>query len=212
MLRLYGFPISNYYNMVKMALLEKGLPFEEVDVRPSQDPDWLARSPMGKVPCLGIDRGGEEHYLSETQVILDYLEEIAPEPALLPSDPFARARVRALSRSIELYLELPARRCYAQVFFGGEVSEETREQVHIALPKGMAAVTALAEFSPWIAGEHFTQADIMWTYTIGLASQVAKKLWGLDLTGDIEGAAAHREAMSARASAQRIASDRKAAS
>lgn len=208
MLRLHGFPISNYYNMVKMALLEKGLPFEEVDVRPNQEADWLARSPMGKVPCLETDAG----HLSETQVILDYLEDIAPEPALLPSDPFARAKVRELSRSIELYVELPARRCFPQVFFGGEVSEETREQVRIALPKGMAAVTALAQFSPWIAGEHFTQADIMWTHSIGLANQVAKKLWGMDLTADIEGAAAHREAMSARASSQRIASDRKASS
>ncbi|MEE4361534.1 MAG: glutathione S-transferase [Pseudomonadales bacterium] len=206
MYRLHGFPLSNYYNMVKMALIEKGLPFEEIDARPSQDGDWLARSPMGKVPALETDAG----FLTETQVILDYLEETMPEPALLPADPFARAKVRELARYVELYVELPARRCFAEVFFGGSVSDETKAQVREALPRGMASVKRLARFSPWIAGDAFSQADIMWHYSVGLASQVARKLFDMDLTAGIVGAAAHREAMGARASAQRIQADRKA--
>lgn len=208
MLRLHGSPISNYYNMAKMALLEKGLAFEEVLVRPSQDPVWLACSPMGKIPCLETEEG----HLSETQVILDYLEDVAPEPALLPADPFARARVRELSRVIELYVELPARRCYEEVFFGGSVPATTRAEVEPALIRGIAGVGRLARFSPWIAGPEFTQADIVWHQSIGLAARVAKKMFDLDLLAELDGADAHREAMSARASAQRIAIDRKAAS
>jgi len=52
MIKLYGFPISNYYNMVKMALLEKGMEFEEVIVKPSQEDIFLVKSPMGKVQCI----------------------------------------------------------------------------------------------------------------------------------------------------------------
>lgn len=51
MLKLHGFSISNYYNMEKIALLEKGIEFEEVDTRPSQEDDYLSMSPMGKVPA-----------------------------------------------------------------------------------------------------------------------------------------------------------------
>lgn len=207
MYRLHGFEVSNYYNMVKMALIEKGLPFEEVNVRPNQEDDWLARSPMGKVPCLETEDG----FLVETQVILDYLEEVAPQPALLPAEPFERARVRMLSRTIELYVELVARRCYGEAFFGTTVPEETRTQVAAALPRGIAAVRRLARFSPWIAGEQFTQADIIWHYSIGLADQVSRKLFDADLLEGLDAAPAHREAVSARASAQRIDADRRAA-
>ena len=45
MFKLYGFCVSNYYNMVKLALLEKGLPFEEVMFVPTQTPESLAISP-----------------------------------------------------------------------------------------------------------------------------------------------------------------------
>ena len=48
MLKLGGFAVSNYYNKVKVALLEKGIPFEEVFCTTSQDEAYLQRSPMGK--------------------------------------------------------------------------------------------------------------------------------------------------------------------
>ena len=52
MYKLHGFALSNYYNLVKLALLEKALPFEEVAVFPPAKPDFLQKSPMGKIPCL----------------------------------------------------------------------------------------------------------------------------------------------------------------
>src|SRR5262245_2654867 len=116
MIKLYGFALSNYFSMVKAVLLEKGIEFELVETRTSQESDYLAKSPMGKVPCIETEHG----FLSETQVILEYLEELKPEPALLPRDPFQRAKVRELARGLELYIELPARTCYGPVFFGRE--------------------------------------------------------------------------------------------
>jgi glutathione S-transferase len=62
MLKLYGFSVSNYYNMVKLALLEKGLPFEEVTFYGGADPEALAISPRGKVPVLGVEQG----FINET--------------------------------------------------------------------------------------------------------------------------------------------------
>lgn len=51
-LKLCGFPSSNYYNKVKLAMLEKVIPHEEIRIGPSQDEDFLRKSPMGKIPFL----------------------------------------------------------------------------------------------------------------------------------------------------------------
>jgi glutathione S-transferase len=93
MLKLCGFHLSNYHNKVRLALLEKGLPFEEDPCSPSQKDEWLARSPMGKVPILELDGGRR---IAESEVILEYLEEAYPQKPLLPKDPYERAKVREL--------------------------------------------------------------------------------------------------------------------
>mgnify|MGYP006148484293 CR=1 FL=1 len=90
MLTLCGFSASNYYNKVKLALLEKGVPFEE-------ELAWVgetdkAASPLGKVPYLKTDAGA----MSESTVILEYLEEAFPQHPLMPADAFAAAKVREL--------------------------------------------------------------------------------------------------------------------
>ena len=198
-LELHGVPRSNYFAMACTALYEKGLEFRLVTQPPSQEAGWLASSPMGKVPCLVTEAGP----LTETQVILDYLEVLAPEPALLPADPFARAKVHELSRTIELYVELAARRLLPAVFFGRELHDVTREEVSAALDRGMAAVRRLARFDPWIAGAQFTQADIVWHYTIGLADEACTRIYGRELLAEIDAAPAHREAVESRASVQR---------
>ena len=76
MVKLYGFPVSNYYNMVKFSLMEKGLDFEEVMTKPSQEADYKGKSPMGKVPCIEVDG----RFLSESLAIAAYLETIQPDP------------------------------------------------------------------------------------------------------------------------------------
>ena len=87
MLKLCGFAASNYYNKVKLALLEKGIPFEEELAWVGQtDP---AASPLGKVPYLKTDEGN----LSESTVLLEYIEAKYPQHPLLPADPFAAAKV-----------------------------------------------------------------------------------------------------------------------
>ena len=88
MITLYGFPASNYYNKVKLALLEKNIPFTEVAAHPMKlDADVLAASPLGKIPFIRTLQGT----LCESQAIVDYLEAAHPTPALLPTDPFTAA-------------------------------------------------------------------------------------------------------------------------
>jgi glutathione S-transferase len=102
MMKLCGFPISNYYNKVQIAMLEKGVPFElDAECRPSQKDDFLERTPMGKVPFLELDGGAQ---LSESQVICEYLEDAYPHKPLYPRDALERARVRELITFMELHM------------------------------------------------------------------------------------------------------------
>ena len=155
MLKLGGFAVSNYYNKVKVALLEKGIPFEEAFCMTSQDEAYLTRSPMGKVPYLEID--GQS--LCESQVICEYLEDHYPDKPLYPKDVFERARVREIIAVMELHMELVARRLYTQAFFGGTVSDEIKKHVEKDLAKGVRAFKQLAKFSPFVAGANLTYAD-----------------------------------------------------
>ncbi|QXH75765.1 glutathione S-transferase family protein [Pseudomonas salmasensis] len=207
MLKLYGFSVSNYYNMVKLALLEKGLPFEEVPFYAGQTPEALAVSPRGKVPVLGVKQG----FINETSVILEYLEQSQEGPALLPADPFARAQVLALCREIELYIELPARACYAEAFFGMTVPEAIKEKSRAELLLGMGTLGRHGKFAPYVAGESFTLADLYFMYSLNLACGVGEKLFGLDLLEQLPKAKALLARLNEMPNAQKVEADRQAA-
>lgn len=209
MLKLCGFSVSNYYNKVKLALLEKGVPFEEETLYPSQDEALKKDSPMGKVPFLRTPRG----VLSESQVLIEYIEEVHPETPLYPADTFARAKCRELITHIELHLELPARRLYAEAFFGGSVSDETKQEVDKLLTKGLKSLAHLARFEPFIAGKEFTHADCAAWVHLPLVAQATKKIYGRDFLDELlPSAKAYLKLISERPMAQKVNADRKAAS
>ena len=141
-IKLHGMTYSNYYNMVKAIMIEKGMDFEEVHVLPNQKPAFLLKSPMGKVPFLETEDG----LLSETGVMIDYIDSLKIGPSLYPEDLFAQAKVKELIRHLELYIELPARRLYGDVFFGNPATAELKEQVKLQLEKGFASLQHLAGF------------------------------------------------------------------
>ena len=205
MITLYGFTFRNDVHMVKMALFEKDMAFDWVDVKPSQEADYLAKSPMGKVPCIETEKG----FLSETNIILEYIEETGGDIKLMPSDPFERARVRELMKQIEIYIELPARTTLPEAFFGGTVSDEVKATAKKNLAKGIACLKRNASFSPYVAGSEFTYADIMLQYSLGLASQCAKRVLGMDLLADLPEAKQLMETIGQRPSAIRVAEEQK---
>ena len=179
MLKLCGFAASNYYNKVKLALLAKGVPFEEELAWVGQtDP---AASPLGKVPYLVTDEGP----LCESTVILEYIEAKYPQHPLLPADPFAAAKVRELLRFIELHLELVARNLYPEAFFGGKLSDAAKEKAGQQLEKNIAAFARLAKFSPYIAGDSFTLADCAAAVHLPLVASATKIIYGRDYLADL---------------------------
>lgn len=177
MIKLHGLRMSNYYSLTKAMLIEKDLEFEEVKAPPSQDEDYLQRSPMGKMPSIEVDG----RFMSESLAIFTYAERLQPEPALLPSDPFAAGKVMELVCHIKLDIELVARRCLPELLFGKPVSDETKKQVAADLDKGMKAVTRLYRCDPYAAGPDFSLADLYTFYSFGLGGALAKKVVGIDL-------------------------------
>ena len=202
MLTLCGFSASNYYNKIKLALLEKNLPFTE-------ELAWVGETdrsatPLGKVPYLRTPQGD----LCESAVIADYIEAAYPQPALLPAEPFAAAKVRELITFMELHLELVARNLYPQAFFGGTVSESTREKVGAQLEKNIAAFGQLAKFSPYLTGESFTMADCAAIVHLPLVGAATKIIYGRDYLADLP-VRDDLARMSERPHVQRINADRK---
>ncbi|WP_460369351.1 glutathione S-transferase family protein [Pseudomonas sp. Tul1A2] len=207
MLKLYGFSVSNYYNMVKLALLEKGLSFEEVTFYPAQTPESLAISPRGKVPVLGVDVG----FINETAIILEYLEQTQKGTPLLPSDPFERAQVLAIAKEIELYIELPGRACYGEAFFGMTLPEAIKEKTKTELQLGFAALGRHGKFAPYVAGDSLSIADLYFLYSVPLACAVGQKLFGIDLLAEMPQAKALLERLEQNPHVQEIAADKEAA-
>jgi glutathione S-transferase len=208
MITLCGFAVSNYYNVVKMALLEKGAPFnEEVVMTRSTAEEVLSASPLAKIPFIRTAQGP----LCESKVILEYIESVYPSPALLPADPFAAAKVRELMTYIDLHLELVAREIYAQAFFGGSVSEAVQERVRKALEKNIAGFKRLAKFAPFVAGDMFTLADAVAFNNLPLVGMATNTVYGEDLllAGGVD-YKPYLKRVGERASAQKVVADRKA--
>jgi glutathione S-transferase len=209
MLRLCGFHVSNYFNKVRIAMLEKGLDFElDPTCRPSQKDDFLARTPMGKVPFLEVDG----QHLVESQVICDYLEEAHPQKPLYPRDPLARARVRELIAIMEMHMEMVARRLYPSLFFGaGPASDALKQSVERDLTKGMRAFRMRARFDPYVAGPELTLADCAAFVHLPLVSLVTKLAFGKDYLDAMPQVKAYLKLVGERPAFRQVNEDRKAA-
>jgi len=208
MITLCGMCLSNYYNKVKMALLEKGIPFDEQFVSTgSKDESVLASTPLGKVPFIRTGQGA----LCESQAILDYLEALQAQPPLLPADPWAAAKVRELTTFVDLHLELVARELYGKAFFGGDISEGNAARVRKLLEKNIGGFKRLAKFSPYVAGDMFTQADCSAYVSLPLVAMASRIVLGEDLlaAAGVDWKA-YVKLIGERPSAQRVTADRKA--
>ncbi len=210
MITLCGFPVSNYYNKVKLALLEKGVPFtEETVMTMSKDAAVLSASPLAKIPFIRTAQGG----ISESQVIMDYLEDAYPQVSLMPADPYAKAKVRELATFIDWHLEITVRELYGQAFFGGAaVSDSAKTRVRNQLERNIAAFKQLAKFAPFVAGSTFTQADCSAFVSLPLVGMATKIVYGEDLlmAAGVD-YKAYLKLIGERPAAQKVVADRKAA-
>lgn len=105
-MKLYSYWRSSSAWRVRIALAWKGLDCDVIPVHLLRDggeqhlPAFLTRNPLGQVPVLEVEEGGQTVALTQSLAILEYLEERHPHPPLLPADPLSRARVRQLAEII----------------------------------------------------------------------------------------------------------------
>jgi glutathione S-transferase len=210
MLTLHGFAISNYYNKVKLALLEKGIPFEEKHAGVKEKDEALLRqSPLGKIPFLTTEQG----CVCESQPILEYLEQAYPDTPLLPKDPFAAAKVRELVTFLDWHLEMAARQLYPSAFFGAPpLSESNSARIRREVEQKIAGFQRLAKFSPYVAGDTFTMADCSAFADLPLVGMATKAIYGEDLL--LAAGVDYKpyvKFIGERPAAQKVVADRKAA-
>ncbi|MBA3774199.1 MAG: glutathione S-transferase family protein [Ramlibacter sp.] len=210
MLTLHGSPNSNYYNKVKLALLEKEVPFTEAYAATHSTADAiLGASPLGKIPFVTTAQGG----LCESQPLMEWIEAAWPHPPLLPADPFAAAKVRELTTFLDWHLEIVARELYGPAFLGAAaLSQGNADRIRKHLIDNIAAFKRLAKFAPFVAGEAFTQADCAAFAHLPLVAMASKAVFGEDLlqAAGID----HRgyvKLIAERPAAQKVVADRKAA-
>ena len=124
-LRLYTYWRSSAAYRVRIALAVKGLQYEAVprhllrDGGEQRSPGYLALNPQGLVPALEHDG----HVVTQSLAICEYLEEIHPQPPLLPADPLGRAAVRAMALAVACDIH-PLNNLRVQQYLRGELGQD----------------------------------------------------------------------------------------
>ena len=206
-MKLHGLAVSNYYNIAKLALLEKQLEFEEIHSPPSKEAEFLIHSPMGKVPYLQH----EDFFVSESQAILFYLELFQPHPRLYPHDPKIAARAQQIHQFVDLYVDPPARSLLAAAFFSAPVTEEAISAVAADLKNNVRALSQIVQFSPYIAGPELSHADLAAVMTFRFCQSVMERLQGPDPLTALPGVGAYLQMMSERPSCRKAFADQQSA-
>jgi len=147
-LKLISHKLCPYVQRAVIALMEKGVPFERIDIDLANKPDWFLKiSPLGKTPVLVVG----EHAIFESAVILEYLEETQPNP-LHPADALGRAEHRSWIEFGSAVLNDIAGLYSA--------ADETAFRAKAAqLQTRFARLEARVAAAPWFAGEKFSLVD-----------------------------------------------------
>ena len=148
LLKLISHKLCPYVQRAVIALTEKGVPFERIDIDLANKPDWFLKiSPLGKTPVLVVG----EHAIFESAVILEYLEETQANP-LHPADALHRAEHRG-------WIEFGAAVLNDIAGFYAAPDEPTFNAKASQLEQRFARLEARVAASPWFDGEQFSLVD-----------------------------------------------------
>lgn len=179
---LYGYPVSNYVNVVRAALLEKGVDHDFVVRGAAQDGEFLELNPMGKIPAFDTGEG----CIAETVAILEYLDDRYSNVSLRPSDLLLRARSRQVVNIVQMYVEAPARSLYAGVFMGGENDPSAVAPARAMLDRATAALRRLVRPSRFLIGDALSSADLFVFYNLDLVDRLGRFLWGRSVVAELD--------------------------
>jgi glutathione S-transferase len=152
-LKLISHKLCPYVQRAVIALTEKGVPFERIDIDLANKPEWFLKiSPLGKVPVLVVATERGEVALFESNVICEYIEETQAGPKLHPADPLARAEHRA-------WMEFGS--ATLSDLWGLETATDaaTFESKRQAVAAKFARVEAALGEGPFFGGERFSLVD-----------------------------------------------------
>ena len=161
-MQIFGFPLSPFVRKVLVAAAEKGVEVDNVLFHPSQPhPDFLAASPFRKIPAL---KDGD-FSLADSTAIVTYIEAKHPSPALLPTDPRARARAIWFEEFADTILtpaggKIVFNRFVGPKFMGIEGDEQAALQGEKDLEPILAYLDRNAPGEGWLAGAEFSVGDI----------------------------------------------------
>jgi stringent starvation protein A len=142
---LYDADRCPYCARVRIALAEKGIEYDTIEIDLADRPAWIyEKNPLGKVPVIEEDA----FVLPESEVINEYLDERYPEPSLWPADPGERALARLL---VFRFDEL------SKPYYALRRGEEGAGE---ALGRALARLNVVLEAQPFLTGREFGLADI----------------------------------------------------
>jgi maleylacetoacetate isomerase len=160
--RLYSYFRSTTSYRARIGLNLKGLSYDQVPINllkgEQNEPAYTNVNPQGRVPALDI--GGT--VLIQSPAILEYLEEVYPEPALLPADPVRRAKIRGVCAVIACDIH-PLNNSGPLAFLRNKLGQDQAAVdtwfTHW-VSRGLAAVETLVEPGPYAFGDRVTLADV----------------------------------------------------
>jgi glutathione S-transferase len=152
-LTLISHKLCPYVQRAVIALNEKGVPFERVDIDLANKPDWFLKiSPLGKVPVLVVRSDEGEVALFESNVICEYIEDTQGGAKLHPQDPLQRAQHRA-------WMEFGS--TILSELWGLETTGDPAifEAKRVEIAAKFARVEEALSSGPFFAGEKFSLVD-----------------------------------------------------
>jgi glutathione S-transferase len=160
---LYTIPMSQNAVRPELALLEKGVPFEKVQVDlmggEHKQPPYGEITPRRQVPTLVYGEGDEAITLYESVAIIQFLDDMLPEPPLMPPVSEPATRAMAWMRIAEFQQKLDPKNIFASVTFGKQAREQLGARVD-ALLEELLRWDAYVGDGPFLCGDQFTLADI----------------------------------------------------
>lgn len=180
-LELHGYPVSNFFNIVRAALIEKDLQHDIVITRAAQHDAFLAISPMGKIPVLKCPDG----WIAETVAIVEYLDDRYPEKPLRPAALGDRAKARQIVNIVQMYVEVPARALFPGVFANGENNPQTVAATRATLDRATKALALLMQPDPYLFGDTPSFADLFAFYNLDIADRVTRFVYGRSIIEEI---------------------------